>query len=66
MEQLARGQKKKLSDLTAATHLDVGVSVPALGSRVLDVSCFGLDDPGPPRTIATSFFTTRRAPRAAP
>jgi tellurite resistance protein TerA len=43
MEQLARGQKKKLSDLTAATHLDIGVSVPALGSRVLDVSCFGLD-----------------------
>jgi tellurite resistance protein TerA len=43
MEQLARGQKKKLSDLTAATYLDIGVNVPALGSRVLDVSCFGLD-----------------------
>ena len=43
MEMLARGQKKKLSDLTPATCLDIGVSVPALGAGALDVSCFGLD-----------------------
>jgi tellurite resistance protein TerA len=46
MKQLARGQKNKLSDLTPATRLDVGVSVAAFGSRVLDVSCFGLDAEG--------------------
>lgn len=46
MERLARGQKKKLSDLTSATRLDVGVSVATSASRVLDVSCFGLDAEG--------------------
>jgi tellurite resistance protein TerA len=46
METLARGQKKKLTDLTSATCLDVGVNVPSLGARGLDVSCFGLDGEG--------------------
>lgn len=46
MEQFARGQKKKLSDVTSATCLDIGMSVATLGSRVADVSCFGLDAEG--------------------
>lgn len=38
-----RGQKSKLSALTPATDLTVGLDVQAPGSPVFDISCFGVD-----------------------
>lgn len=44
--QFTRGQKSRLSDLTAETSLRVGLAVDAPGESEIDVSCFGLDGAG--------------------
>jgi uncharacterized protein (TIGR00266 family) len=46
MTDLMRGQKVRLETLTLATSLEVGVELQFQNSRVVDVSCFGLDASG--------------------
>ncbi len=41
-----RGQKSKLSDLTPATNVDIGVFITVAPGQVIDFSCFGLDANG--------------------
>lgn len=43
MRSIVRGQKFKLTDLTPATQLQVGLAVSASSNMVLDISCFGVD-----------------------
>ncbi|WP_295449806.1 VWA domain-containing protein [uncultured Thiodictyon sp.] len=43
MQLLIRGQKIKLSELSNATQLNVGITINTIKPLVLDVSCFGLD-----------------------
>ncbi len=46
MADFSRGQKSKVSDLTPATSLVVGIDVQASGSPDIDISCFGVDAAG--------------------
>ncbi len=46
MTSFIRGQKAKLSDITPATTIEVGLTVQPLAGNSLDVSCFGLDANG--------------------
>ena len=46
MTELIRGQKAKLSDLTSADVLEVGLRVAAPSGSTVDISCFGLDADG--------------------
>lgn len=43
---LQRGQKLKLSDLTNATQIQVGLAIKAPSGMTLDISCFGIDAQG--------------------
>lgn len=43
---LQRGQKLKLSDLTNATQIQVGLAIKAPSGMTLDISCFGVDAQG--------------------
>ncbi|MBL8618026.1 MAG: TerD family protein [Deltaproteobacteria bacterium] len=46
MTELVRGQKMKLSDLTGARRLEIGLQLQPGAGQTLDVSCFGLDAAG--------------------
>ncbi len=46
MVMFSRGQKSKLSDLTPATSLVVGIDIQANGNSDIDISCFGVDAAG--------------------
>lgn len=43
MKEFIRGQKSKLSDLTPAQTVEVDIQLTFPGSRVVDISCFGVD-----------------------
>lgn len=63
MTDLMRGQRIRLETLTRATTLEVGVELQFQSSRVVDVSCFGLDASGrlsDERYVV--FYNQRRAP----
>jgi tellurite resistance protein TerA len=46
MTELIRGQKLKLTDLTPALQLEVGLKAAAPAGQSIDISCFGLDADG--------------------
>ncbi|MBB6097329.1 stress response protein SCP2 [Deinobacterium chartae] len=46
MHTFSRGEKRRLSDLTPATRLEVGMGLHFGGSEISDVSVFGLDTRG--------------------
>lgn len=46
MTELVRGQKSKLSDLTSARRLELGLAVRPPAGQTIDLSCFGLDASG--------------------
>lgn len=66
LTDFVRGQKAKLSDLTPATRVEVGLNVVPRGGQVVDVSCFGLDANG---SLSDDryfvFFNQRSSPEGA-
>ena len=46
MKDLIAGQRVKLSDLTQAEHITVGLNIDFSPSLELDFSCFGVDEEG--------------------
>ncbi|MBC7796284.1 MAG: VWA domain-containing protein [Pyrinomonadaceae bacterium] len=43
MKQFVKGQKSKLSEITTATNLSIGVNLAATSGLTFDISCFGVD-----------------------
>jgi uncharacterized protein (TIGR00266 family) len=63
MTELMRGQTVRLDSLTRAASIEAGVAIRFQQSRVVDVSCFGLDASGrlsDERYVV--FYNQRRAP----